>query len=553
MYPTSLQQRLNKYQEQYESNPTRAFGVLFQWATTLYEYSKKQLSSMATAADDYKVKATSKTFNLQNHLKDSLFAACAKFQEADSLAEFRNDIDPSEMVKLLCCWADSLLLISLYFKLPFFELAIEKYLSIIQKYHKTCKEYQILRRIGTVFAEEAHFSYYTSTTFMASPSELAKHSNDYFTKALSLHPKSVKTLIFWARANERIARTQREFKVVAELTVTITSFYRKALKLKPDCLAVFDSWTEHLDWMISLYFSTREREIHSDNLTKLFTAFFRAFKRAACEHYITLQTLLAFALLDGTTVPSLSRSVLIDLQNYSRVPKVKEEAARHLQFLDEVKKTKEDTYKLHLRSAQQLEKHLPKGPLDRLRNSKLSVEEIAANFDLVLSALWFTADREDSRAPIFHRTRQGGGAKSSSNTSGDNLEYLNAYIKKEDPLTYYKNKSWIGKGAFGDVWTAEKKTNGTLIAMKVLKNSSQDIHHIMKEVEAMKSLSHKNIVAVEDCFHFADTITITMEYCDGGTLRDLCSEVQLVETEIAFFLFTTVRRPAISSREALCS
>jgi hypothetical protein len=68
--------------------------------------------------------------NLHNHLKDTLFAACAKFQEADCLAEFRNDAQPSEMVKLLGRWADSLLLISLYFKLPFFELAIEKYRAV---------------------------------------------------------------------------------------------------------------------------------------------------------------------------------------------------------------------------------------------------------------------------------------------------------------------------------------------------------------------------------------------------------------------------------------
>ena len=111
-----------------------------------------------------------------------------------------------------------------------------------------------------------------------------------------------------------------------------------------------------------------------------------------------------------------------------------------------------------------------------------------------------------------------------------------------------------------------------------MKNSADDFHHIIKEIDAMKSLTHKNIVAIEDCFQFQvpfccfgvfycvdavkcvkflvfvtvgpntalhkndndtnlaqDTITITMEYCDGGTLRDLCSEVQLVEEEIAFF------------------
>jgi hypothetical protein len=58
MYPTSIKQRLEGFQAQYDTDPTCAFGVLFKWATTLYEYSKKQLQSMATARDDYRVKIT---------------------------------------------------------------------------------------------------------------------------------------------------------------------------------------------------------------------------------------------------------------------------------------------------------------------------------------------------------------------------------------------------------------------------------------------------------------------------------------------------------------
>jgi len=61
------------------------------------------------------------------------------------------------------------------------------------------------------------------------------------------------------------------------------------------------------------------------------------------------------------------------------------------------------------------------------------------------------------------------------------------------------------------------------------------MYHILKEIAVLKDCKHENIVNFEECFLFEGTISVVMEYCDGGTLRDLCSEVIISESEIAHF------------------
>jgi len=72
--------------------------------------------------------------------------------------------------------------------------------------------------------------------------------------------------------------------------------------------------------------------------------------------------------------------------------------------------------------------------------------------------------------------------------------------------------------------------------MKVLKRKlEEDTYHIVKEIEAMRDCKHVHIVNFEECYLFKGTISVVMEYCDGGTLKDLCSEVYLNEYEISHF------------------
>lgn len=75
----------------------------------------------------------------------------------------------------------------------------------MQKYPQYEKEYKISRKVGTVLAEEAHFSYYTSTTFSSSPEELAKQANDHFAKALvwKLPPGYIYWLFLAAETQQR--------------------------------------------------------------------------------------------------------------------------------------------------------------------------------------------------------------------------------------------------------------------------------------------------------------------------------------------------------------
>lgn len=294
------------------------------------------------------------------------------------------------------------------------------------------------------------------------------------------------------------------------MTAAITKSYRKALSIKPKSLKCFDSWYAddalqgadfprgvHLDWMISLYFSSRHRDSHNEVLNKLFQHFVHNFKKAACDstYLISLSALSHFRLYILTTITRLrfirwhpSISFVACLLSRLIKPFTRYKGTLPLKCISHEhrsKRRRRDIYnswtrsrkqkRIHIRSISgrrsnsskygltlyliSFDQSLPPSPLERLKLSQLTVEEIATNYDVILNALWFCADREDARNPIFHRARQGGCSSSSKNMSLDvalsRLGMIHIYVllidtdalsKKEDPMTTCKNKLWLGNG-----------------------------------------------------------------------------------------------------------
>ncbi len=82
----------------------------------------------------------------------------------------------------------------------------------------------------------------------------------------------------------------------------------------------------------------------------------------------------------------------------------------------------------------------------------------------------------------------------------------------------------IGRGGFGTVLRARKKSLGRIVAIKSLAAhrslQQKEIVRFRREAEAMALLTHDNIITVFDYAYYSNNYYIVMEYIDGITLDD---------------------------------
>lgn len=67
-------------------------------------------------------------------------------------------------------------------------------------------------------------------------------------------------------------------------------------------------------------------------------------------------------------------------------------------------------------------------------------------------------------------------------------------LVKNKIIEFYQIIEEIGKGAYGKVYKGINLNNGSFVAMKEIPISKEYIRTIKKEINVLKSLSHKNIV-----------------------------------------------------------
>ena len=91
----------------------------------------------------------------------------------------------------------------------------------------------------------------------------------------------------------------------------------------------------------------------------------------------------------------------------------------------------------------------------------------------------------------------------------------------------YQLMDFIGKGAYGHVYTVKSNVYNEIFACKILhkdKDSpkcSRVASSFQSEVNALKSLYHPNIVNTYDCFEEENCMFIISEYCSKGNLYDI--------------------------------
>ncbi len=89
----------------------------------------------------------------------------------------------------------------------------------------------------------------------------------------------------------------------------------------------------------------------------------------------------------------------------------------------------------------------------------------------------------------------------------------------------YRIVSLLGKGGIGTVYLAKNETNSSLEALKILlpefTESSEMHERFEREIENCAILKHPNIVKLNDYGKSQGISYYAMEYCNGGSLKDL--------------------------------
>lgn len=88
----------------------------------------------------------------------------------------------------------------------------------------------------------------------------------------------------------------------------------------------------------------------------------------------------------------------------------------------------------------------------------------------------------------------------------------------------YRIIGLIGQGQFGRVFFASNRHTGDLVALKELSHQRSPTHKFLRELLSLITLQHPNIVTCSALEHTATGRYLVMDYCDGGTLRNLLEQ-----------------------------
>ncbi|KAG7268484.1 hypothetical protein CRUP_000206 [Coryphaenoides rupestris] len=104
--------------------------------------------------------------------------------------------------------------------------------------------------------------------------------------------------------------------------------------------------------------------------------------------------------------------------------------------------------------------------------------------------------------------------------------------RDEDPEDIWEVVGELGDGAFGKVFKAQNKLNGTLAAAKVIDTKTEEeLEDYMVEIDILASCDHDNIVKLLDAFYYEGKLWILIEFCAGGAVDAIMLELERPLTE----------------------
>eukprot|EP01095_Lingulamoeba_sp_RSL-Kostka_P018188 TRINITY_DN9867_c0_g2_i1.p1 TRINITY_DN9867_c0_g2~~TRINITY_DN9867_c0_g2_i1.p1 ORF type:complete len:662 (-),score=236.78 TRINITY_DN9867_c0_g2_i1:213-2198(-) len=125
--------------------------------------------------------------------------------------------------------------------------------------------------------------------------------------------------------------------------------------------------------------------------------------------------------------------------------------------------------------------------------------------------------------------------------SSAQIKNLGLEISSEDPEDIFELEKRLGKGSYGAVYKATKqdKDGVTVVAIKIISiDDTNVLEDVRKEIKILSECHNSNIVNYLGSYFKDDNLWISMEYCGGGSVSDLCMIMQasLTENQIALII-----------------
>lgn len=103
---------------------------------------------------------------------------------------------------------------------------------------------------------------------------------------------------------------------------------------------------------------------------------------------------------------------------------------------------------------------------------------------------------------------------------------VSSSLGTESKRSKYRLLGLVGQGQFGRVYCAVHRKTGKLVALKDLDRQRFPTHKFLRELRFLLSLQHPNIVTCQALEQTPTGRYLVMDYCEGGTLRNLMTEDQ---------------------------
>ncbi len=104
----------------------------------------------------------------------------------------------------------------------------------------------------------------------------------------------------------------------------------------------------------------------------------------------------------------------------------------------------------------------------------------------------------------------------------------------------YRILGLVGRGQFGKVLCARMRDTGKLVALKELEHKRFPTSKLLRELRFLLTLQHENIVTCSALMHHQSYRYLVMEYCEGGTLRDLMNHTKSISIKQCFELIDDI-------------
>ncbi|PZO44561.1 MAG: hypothetical protein DCF19_02100 [Pseudanabaena frigida] len=112
--------------------------------------------------------------------------------------------------------------------------------------------------------------------------------------------------------------------------------------------------------------------------------------------------------------------------------------------------------------------------------------------------------------------------------------------KDTSQFSKYRILGLVGRGQFGKVLCARIRDTGKLVALKELEHKRFPTSKLLRELRFLLTLQHKNIVACSALVHHQNYRYLVMDYCEGGTLRDLMNYTKMLSVHQCFNLIDDI-------------